>query len=278
MVHLSNNENHAFLTTVFKGPAPTPRRVVVDTAKRGLVGDAPVRVSVAGFIPGERVQAMLCAAPFTYGTERCGAPGPVAPFTIDADGTGRIAMVLKGGRVGSDGSSCGRSAACAIVVSYAGSSIPGTALPIKFAAGPSARYSETRLVMGLAGALALLLLGGSISCEPPTGANRRRRTRPISTAPCSWTDAPSRDRLTSGDCSGVDGRLRVAMRRSRRVHVRPCHVAALRAAAARRGARIRTSVMKRTTPAARRHAHWKSALWRSVPAVRPCTVISTKSG
>ena len=51
-----------------------------------------------------------------------------------------------------------------------------------------------------------------------------------------------------------------------------------RAAAARRGARIRTSVMKRTTLAVSRHAHWKSALWRSVPAVRPCTVISTKSG
>ena len=55
-------------------------------------------------------------------------------------------------------------------------------------------------------------------------------------------------------------------------------VVALRAAAARRGARIRTSVMKSTTPATSRHAHWKSALWRSVPAVRPCTVISTKSG
>ena len=73
-------------------------------ARAGSSKCTPVRISVTGFVPGERVQAMLCAAPYTHGSERCGAPGPVAPFTIDADGTGRVAMVVKGGRVGSDGS------------------------------------------------------------------------------------------------------------------------------------------------------------------------------
>src|SRR4029079_620190 len=126
-------------------PEPAPRRVLVDTGKRGLVEDEPIRISVAGFVPGERVQAMLCAAPYTHGTERCGAPGPVAPFTIDTDGTGGVAMTVKGGRVGSEGSACGRSAPCAIVVSYARSSVPGTVFPIAFAAGPSARYEASRL-------------------------------------------------------------------------------------------------------------------------------------
>ncbi len=44
------------------------------------------------------------------------------------------------------------------------------------------------------------------------------------------------------------------------------------ARAARRGDQIRTNVIISTSPALARHAHWNSALCRSVPAVSPCTV------
>jgi hypothetical protein len=92
---------------------------------------------------------MLCAAPASYGTTRCGAPGAVAPITIDANGRGRTALVIGRGRVGTDGVSCGRETKCGVAVSRAGSSVPGPVVVVTFAAGPSATYDSARLLFGL---------------------------------------------------------------------------------------------------------------------------------
>ena len=43
-------------------------------------------------------------------------------------------------------------------MSYPRSSVPGTVFPIKFAAGPSARYVRAHLLIGFAAALLLMLL------------------------------------------------------------------------------------------------------------------------
>jgi len=150
VVRLDSAGRTAYLTTVFGRAALPARRVQVDGHDRGLVDGAAVLVTVTGFRPGERVQAMLCAAPATYGTTRCGLPGPVAPFTIDADGTGRTSMVIGRGHVGSEGAQCGRETMCAVVVTRAGRGFaPGAVLPFSFRSGPGARYDGARVVAGL---------------------------------------------------------------------------------------------------------------------------------
>ncbi len=158
VVRLGGDGRAAFLTTVFRDPAPAPRRVWADPGADGLESGATVRVSVSGFVPGERVQAVLCAAPATFGTERCGQPGVVAPFTIGADGRGATTMVVRQGRVGSADATCGRATTCAIVVTQPRSLVPGATLLVSFSAGPGARYDASRLLGGLAAALALLAL------------------------------------------------------------------------------------------------------------------------
>ncbi len=67
-------------------------------------------------------------------------------------------LVIRAGRIGSAGASCGRGATCGIVVSHATSSVPAPVVPIAFAAGPAARYDPFRWSMGVAVALALLAL------------------------------------------------------------------------------------------------------------------------
>lgn len=158
VVHLRAGDNFAFLTTIFRDVAPAPRRVSVRPNARGVVDGTPVRVSVTGFSPGEHVEAKLCAAPHTYGPTHCGAPGPVSSFTIGADGAGQTVLVIRGGRIGSAGASCGRGATCGIVVSQATSSVPAPVAQIAFAAGPAARYDPFRWLTGMGVALALLAL------------------------------------------------------------------------------------------------------------------------
>ena len=157
VVHVRGNGRSAFLTTVFRDVA-VPRRVTVAPSALGLVDGSRVRVDVTGFNPGERVQAMLCAAPETRGAERCGAPGPVSSFTIDAGGSGSTDLEIRAGRVGSSGVACGRGATCGIVVSQAGSSVPAPVVEISFATGPGASYDATRTLVGLVAALALVAL------------------------------------------------------------------------------------------------------------------------
>jgi hypothetical protein len=156
VVHVHSNDDSAFLTTVFRDDAPVPRSVAITPNTGRLRDGARVHVTVTGFIPGEPVQAMLCASPDTYGSSRCGAPGPVSSFTIGTDGRGRTELVVREGRVGSAGASCGRGATCGIVVAHAQSAVPAPVVPIAFATGPAARYNPFRSLTGLAVAFTLL--------------------------------------------------------------------------------------------------------------------------
>jgi hypothetical protein len=150
VVRLRTETDTAFLATVFGDVASTPRRVSVMPSARDLAGEAAVTVEAHGFTPGARVHATMCAAPATAGSQRCGAPSPVAHFTIDAAGTGRTVLVIRGGRVGSEGVECGRDTPCGIVVQEEASAVPAPVVPVTFAAGPSARYESARVLLGLA--------------------------------------------------------------------------------------------------------------------------------
>jgi len=158
MVRVSSSGAAAYIPTVFGGAAPAPRTVAIDTPVDDVADGDTVVVTAGGFTPGEHVQAMLCAAPATFGAARCGAPGPVAPFSIGADGTGRASLVVSRGRVGTDGVACGRDARCGVTVASAGVVVPGPVVPITFAAGPSASYDATRVLVGLLVAAILFAL------------------------------------------------------------------------------------------------------------------------
>jgi Neocarzinostatin family len=149
-VRMQTGEDAAFLTTVFGGPAPAPRRVSVSAQGR-IADETAVTVTARGFTPGRRVHATLCAAPDTAGTRRCGAPSPIASFTIDADGTGRTSLVVRRGHVGSERATCDRDTPCGIVVKEAESSVlPAPVVTIAFAADAPARYEAFRLATGIA--------------------------------------------------------------------------------------------------------------------------------
>jgi hypothetical protein len=160
VVRVSSRGAAASVITVFGGAAPPPRSVSVDQPASGIVDGATVTVTATGYMPGERVQAMLCAAPASYGTRRCGRPSAVAPFTIDADGNGRASIEIRRGRVGTEGVACGRETPCGIVVSSVRSFVPNAVVPITFAAGPSATYDTARVVAGLLLAAMLLAIAG----------------------------------------------------------------------------------------------------------------------
>ncbi len=183
VVRIRTETDTAFLTTVFGDAAPTPRRVTVTPSARDLVGEAAVTVMAHGFTPGARVDATMCVAPDTAGTGRCGAPSPVSSFTIGADGTGRTALVIRGGHVGSEGAACGRDAPCGIVVQEEASEVPAPVALVTFAAGPSARYESGRLVIGLAlGAVLLavaLFLTRRTDWRKPTEADTPELDRAV---------------------------------------------------------------------------------------------------
>jgi hypothetical protein len=157
VVRVSSADAAVYVSTVFGGAAPAPRMVAIDTPAGGVADGDTVTVTASGFPAGERVQAMLCAAPATFGTARCGAPGPVAAFAIGDDGRGSTSLVVRRGRVGTDGAACGRDAPCGVAVTSAATSVPGPVVPITFAAGPSAAYDAGRVLVGLL--IAALLLG-----------------------------------------------------------------------------------------------------------------------
>jgi hypothetical protein len=156
-VHVSDGDRDAFAVTVFREVAPPPRRVVllVDDPDGRVRNGASVRLHVEGFAPRERLRAVLCAAPATHGTRRCGTPGPVAAFAVDAAGTGATSLVVDEGPVGSSGARCDRHSRCGIVVLSGGGRVPGPVVPIVFAAEPGARYEAGRLAGGLTLAVVL---------------------------------------------------------------------------------------------------------------------------
>ena len=182
VVRLRTETDTAYLTTVFGGGAPS-RRVAVAPSARDLVDDATVTVSAHGFTPGARVHATMCVAPDTGGTERCGAPSPVARFTIGADGSGRADLLIRGGRVGRQGAACGRDAPCGIIVQEEASEVPAPVVLVSFAAGPSAHYESARVLAGvvLAGILlaAALLLVRRTDWRKPTEADTPELDRAV---------------------------------------------------------------------------------------------------
>jgi hypothetical protein len=175
VVHIHSGEQFAFLSTVFRDPAPPPPSVTVEPNRDELVDGARVTVAVTGFTPGDRVQAMFCVAPATYGSERCGTPGPVSTFTIGAGGEGRTTLGVREGRVGSEGASCGGASQCGIVVTHPESVVPEAFVTVSFAEGPVAQYDLTRSIAGLSLAVVLFtlawLLVRSTDWRKPTEAD-----------------------------------------------------------------------------------------------------------
>jgi hypothetical protein len=175
VVYIHSGEQFAFLSTVFRDPALRPPSVAVEPKGDELVDGARVRVSVTGFTPGDRVEAMFCVAPATYGSERCGAPGPVSTITIGAGGAGRTTLAVREGRVGSGGASCGGASQCGIVVTHPKSVVPEAFVAVSFAEGPAAQYDLTRSLAGLSLAAALFalawLLVRSTDWRKPTEAD-----------------------------------------------------------------------------------------------------------
>lgn len=186
VVYIHSGDRQAFLNTVFRDPAPPARQVNVEPNRFELVDGAGLRISVTGFAPGERLQAMFCVAPHTYRKAGCGAPGPVASFTIGADGVGRTTLAAYEGRVGSGGGSCGGSAQCGIVVKHARSAVPEALVAVEFSQGPAAEYDLTRSLAGLSMAAALLLVASFLV--------RRTDWRKPTEA-----DTPDLDRVTFDD-------------------------------------------------------------------------------
>lgn len=149
----------ASLQTVFGDTLPPPGRIRV-TPRTGLVDGQRVTVTVEGYPPGVRVQAMLCAPPDATGTRRCGPPGPTAPLQVRADGTGSTRLEIRSGPVGSLRVPCGWREVCGITVASDELFARAPVVEIRFAAPPGASYQTGRLAAGLA--IAVLLLGAAV--------------------------------------------------------------------------------------------------------------------
>lgn len=158
VVRIRTDDRVAFLSTVFRDSAPPARIITVKPDRAELVDGTRVRVSVTGFTPGARVQATFCVAPDTFGREHCGAPGPLSPFTIGANGTGSTTLAVREGRVGSAGASCGGASQCGIVVTHPRSAVSEAFVAVEFSDGPAAQYDVTRSLAGLSAAAALIAL------------------------------------------------------------------------------------------------------------------------
>jgi len=115
----------------------------------------PLAVSVTGFPPDTLATAMMCAPPWGYDADRCGAPGETSTFPVGADGSGHTTFVVRTGPVGNDGVLCGSRETCAVSVVADESFVAAPVVPIRFARGTGASYTPWRLAAGLALALAL---------------------------------------------------------------------------------------------------------------------------
>lgn len=155
VVEQSNGPGRAELQTVFHDTLPPPGRIRV-TPRRDLVDGQTVTVDVEHFPPGATVQAMLCGPPAATGTARCGEPGPTAPLTVGADGTGHTELVVRSGPVGRERLPCRGGEPCGVSVASETLFARAPVVPITFAASPGAAYNPTRLAAVLAGAALLL--------------------------------------------------------------------------------------------------------------------------
>jgi hypothetical protein len=167
---LAVGDKVSVIDIVFVDEAPPPGRLEV-TPRRGLLIGDTVTVTASQFPPGADLTMMICAAPSTSGP-RCGAPGPQVPLTIGPDGTAQTDMVLDASEVGTDRVACGRRVTCLMVVTADQLGVRARPTPLDFADSPGADYVATRVIIGLAGALPLVVLAGwlirSSNWDPPS--------------------------------------------------------------------------------------------------------------
>ena len=150
-------EAHGEIQTIFDDALPLAGRIRVTQANELPLDGSEVTVHVRNYPPGARVDAMLCAAPQAVGA-RCGAPGPVAPIIVDADGTGTTKLMIEPGPVGSDHAPCSRGDDCGVSVASDEVFARAPVVPITFAAPPGAEYDPTRLALGLGLAAVLVTI------------------------------------------------------------------------------------------------------------------------
>jgi hypothetical protein len=169
-IELAVGDKISIIDTVFVDEAPPPGRLEV-TPRRGLLIGDTVTVITSQFPPGADLTLMICAAPSTSGA-RCGAPGPQVALTIGPDGTAQTDMVLDAADIGTDRVACGRRVTCLMVVTADQLGVRARPTPLNFAEAPGADYVTTRVIIGLAGALALVVLAGwlirSSNWDPPS--------------------------------------------------------------------------------------------------------------
>jgi len=123
-----------------------PGQVSVAPSRRLIEGET-VEVAVAGFPPGARATAVLCAPPGD--PQRCAATAGGATLVIDAEGGGRTTLT-----VSPDAAGCSARRPCGVVVLVGDGYI--TAAPVAFSIGRGVDYDAGRLWPGAAAALVLL--------------------------------------------------------------------------------------------------------------------------
>jgi hypothetical protein len=159
VVDMLDGKHRAEVQTVFLDPLPPPGRIHVTPAS-GLSEGQTVSVDVEAYPPGATVQAMLCVAPATTGTEQCGPPGTGAPLSIGSDGRASAKLTIHAGAVGTKHLTCRRGRTCGISVVSDAQLVPALVLPITFGSIPGADYTLGRLLGGLAAAVLLLAIVG----------------------------------------------------------------------------------------------------------------------
>lgn len=147
----------ALVPVVFGAAVPGPGRVTV-APRRGLADGREVRVMVAGFLPGTRLEVVQCASPGHPVSERCGAPGPAVPVTVGPGGRASATFPVRTGAVGAGRHPCRRGASCAVTVTGVDGPVRAPFVPISFSAGRGAAYDPVRLAAGLGTAAVLAAL------------------------------------------------------------------------------------------------------------------------
>lgn len=172
-IELRVGESLAVIDTVFIDEAPPPGRITV-TPDRDLRSGDTVTIAVSDFAGGSLLNLMVCAAPSTSGS-RCGEPGPDLALTTDAAGSAFAEIQLDVNEVGADRVACGRRVACAMVVASERAVVRALPARLQFGEADGATYDAGRVLVGIGGAVALLLvavwLARSTNWMPPPEAD-----------------------------------------------------------------------------------------------------------
>lgn len=158
------------IDTVFIDEVPPPGSLIVVPRSGLFLGDT-MTVTGSQFEPREELIVMLCAEPSTRGP-RCGAPGPDLRLTTSSDGTAQADLTLDALVVGSDRVSCGRQVPCNMVVTSDQGNLRARPVQLFFAAGPGVDYDSSRVIIGFALAIVLVMGAGwlirSTDWAPPS--------------------------------------------------------------------------------------------------------------